>query len=154
MCGTINVLQINNVLQIKQSVLHGSARLRIRLAQMIDSYRIRHSCTGDGIWNLMFIIFMCVHCLPQSLMPVSHPDTDFHVPWFCSSCLFVMNIFYVLTIQIPRPSLRIVYEVISIFLKHINVAFLTIFYQLLLFVLDGGGVRVWMSVHVDASGQP
>lgn len=50
-----------------------------------------------------------------------------------------MNVFYVLTIQIPRPSLRIVYEAISIFLKHINMSFLTIFYQLILFVLGGGG---------------
>lgn len=134
-------------------MLHVSARLRIGLAQMIDSYRIRHICMGDGTWKLMFIISMYVYCLPvtDACKPSRH---HFHVPWFCSSCLFVMNVFYVLTIQIPRPSLRIVYEAISIFLKHINIAFLTIFYQLLLFVLGGGGVRVWMSVHVDASGQP
>lgn len=72
-CGTINVLNIIfSALQMNaecystrkpQSVLHVSARLRIRLAKMIDSYRIRHSCTGDGTWNLMFIISMCVYCL-------------------------------------------------------------------------------------------
>lgn len=58
-----------------------------------------------------------------------------------------------LTIQTPRPSLRTVYEANSeYFLNVLMLSFLQYFinYYFLSLVV----VRVWMSVHVDASGQP